>query len=113
MTTPTGDSNVAITETEATVQTPKIDVHPKGSIFGTIDAEKTLMSEALGECMIEIISLRYMTAEKSHQLGNGKKCCVPRGLFEKEVVKICKHTTWNGVRSQLRRKSSEPRSRES
>jgi hypothetical protein len=57
--------------------------------FGKIDAHKTLVAEALDECAIEIASLKYMTTEKSHRLGNHKKCCVPRGSYEKAAVKIC------------------------
>jgi hypothetical protein len=60
---------------------------PQGSTLGAINARKTLITEALGKCAVEITSLKYTAALNSDRLG--KKCRVPRGSYEKEVGKVC------------------------
>jgi hypothetical protein len=47
-----------------------------------------LVEEALDECAVEISSLEYTAAANSDRIG--KKCCVPRGFYEKAVRKVCK-----------------------
>jgi hypothetical protein len=44
-----------------------------GSTVGAINAQKTLVAEALEKCAIEIASLKYTAVENSRRRGNGKK----------------------------------------
>jgi hypothetical protein len=86
MPTPTDASTTA---TEATELTSKRGDRPLGSTVGPLNTQKTLVAEALKNCAIEIASLKCTAAEKSAKLG---KCCqVPRGSYEKAVVRVCKN----------------------
>jgi hypothetical protein len=84
--TTTDDST---TMTEATDLTSKRGGRPNRSTVGAINAQTVLMADALDECAIEIVSLKCTAAEKSHRLGNGKMCRVPKGAYEKAVAKVC------------------------
>jgi hypothetical protein len=96
MPTPTGDSTIT---TEATDLTSKRGGRPNGSTVGAINVHKLLVADALAECAIEIASLKCTAAEKSHRLGNGKMCRVPKGAYKKAVAKVCeKH---NVERSEI------------
>jgi hypothetical protein len=83
--TPTGDSSTA---TEATNLTSKRGGRPNGSTVGAINAHKLSVADALDEYAIEIASLKCTASEKSHRLGNGKMCRVPKGAYEKAVAKV-------------------------
>jgi hypothetical protein len=57
------------------------------------------VADALDECAIEIASLKCTAAVKSHILGNGKMCRVPKGAYEKAVSKLC--GKYNVERSEI------------
>jgi CO dehydrogenase nickel-insertion accessory protein CooC1 len=86
--TPTPTDDIT-TVTEATDLTSKRGGRPNGSTVGAINAQKLLVVDALDECAIEIASLKCTAVEKSHRLGNGKMCRVPKGAYEKAVAKVC------------------------
>jgi hypothetical protein len=90
--------DTSTTMTDATDLTSKRGGRPNGSTVGAINAQKTLVPDALDECAIEI-ALKCTTAEKSHRLGNDKIWCVPKGAYDKAVAEVCEK--YNVERSEI------------
>jgi hypothetical protein len=86
--TPTDTSTTVIEATDMTSK--RGGRRPRGSTVSAINAHNTLVEEALGECTIDIDSIKYTAAEKSYRPGNGNKWSVPRGAYEKAALKVCK-----------------------
>jgi hypothetical protein len=84
--TPT-PSDMRTTMTEATDLASRRGGHLQGSTVGAINTQKSLLSEALDECSIQIFSLKCTAADQAHIIG--KKCRVPPGSYEKAVAKVC------------------------
>jgi hypothetical protein len=90
-------TDASSTMTEATDLTSRIGGRPQGGTVGAINVHKAFVSESLGECAIEIVSLKCTAEDQTHILG--KKCRVPPGSYEKAVAKLCKK--YNLERSEI------------
>jgi hypothetical protein len=54
--------------------------------------------DAVGECAIEIASLKALAMHHVLKRNDGTRCCVPRGAFERVTKKCVPNTTFTGVR---------------
>jgi hypothetical protein len=84
ITTPTGT-----TTTQESVSTSKRDGRPKGSTYGAIEGSEKLVADAVGECAIEIESLKTLAMHHTLKHNDGTRYCVPQGAFEKVTQKVC------------------------
>jgi hypothetical protein len=69
---------------------------PNGSTPTAMNVRQYVYTEALDECVIEVVLLKDLAQERSQTLG--KKCRVPRGAFDKAIKKCVRITNWKDMR---------------